>query len=179
MSKIEKILIDSIKKMNGYVLGFGNLDEKTIKEIDKNKNISEFMLLSDNCINTGGKQKAKRKKHILYKKIRKKFKKKNVTNVIACYDDLKKYRRRFISDSLFLSKENIYVFIKDEDIDEELVERRFKRYHQEVKLIECSDGFVLHIKKIKYRKNKFRDTLYLFLDSISDMVSLIGDLFII
>ena len=97
MNKIEKVLLDSIKKMSGYVLGFGTIDEKIIKEMTQNENISEFMLLSNNSNGTGDKRKFRIKKQVTYKKIRKKFKKKNVTNIIACYDDLKKYRRSAIS----------------------------------------------------------------------------------
>lgn len=179
MNKIEKILIDCIKKIEGNVLGFGNLDEKIIKEIDKNKNISEFILFSDDNISGEESKKTKRNKQVAYKKIRKKIKKKNINNIIACYDDLKGYRRRFVQDSLYLSKQNIYVYIKSEEIDEELIIKRFKRYHQDIELIECKDGFVIHIKKVKYRKNKIRDMFYLVIDFVIDVINIIGDLFVI
>jgi len=178
MNKIEKTLLNSIENMQGYVLGFGNIDDKIIKAINKNNEISEFVLLSDDCVSDDD-TKSKRTKKIPYRRIRKKFKKKNVTNIIASYDELGKYHRRFISDSLFLSKQNIYVFIKNEDIDIELIEKRYKRYHQKMKLIECSDGFLLHIEKIKYRKNVFRDKIYLFIDLVVDGINFIGDLFIV
>lgn len=178
MNKIEKVLLDEIKNMQGFVLGFGNLSEKLISNIDKNNNITEFVLLSDEYTSSIGNSKSKTNNKIAYRKIRKKFKHKNITNIVASYDELGKYHRRFICDSLYLAKENIYVFIKNEDIDEELIEKRYQRYHQQLQIIECRDGFVLHIKKTKYRKNKARDMIYLITDCIVDGINFIGDLFV-
>jgi len=179
MNKIEKVLSDEIKKMQGFVLGFGNLSEKLINNINKNNNINEFVLLSDEYTSSTGNAKLKGNKKIAYRNIRKKFKNKNVTNIVASYDELGKYHRRFIADSLYLTEQNIYVFIKNEDIDEELVTKRYQRYHQKLEIIECRDGFILHIEKSKYRKNKIRDLFYLIIDCIIDGINFIGDLFVI
>lgn len=179
MNKIEKVLSDKVRNMKGFVLGFGQIDESLIKEIDKNNNINEFVLLSDANMSSTENSKSKNNKKLSYHKIQKKFRKKNITNIIAFYDDLKSYRRRFVIDSLFLAKENIYVIIKNEDIDVDLVKNRFKRYHQELEITECRNGYVLQIKKTKYRKNKVRDSLYLLMDFIVDIINLIGDLFVL
>lgn len=179
MNKIEKVLLDKVKTMKGFVLGFGSLDESIIKGINKNNNINEFILLSDTNISSTSDSKSKNNKKLSYHKIQKKFRKKNVTNIIASYDDLKSYHRRFIVDSLFLAKENIYVIIKNEDIDVDLVSKRFKRYHQELEVIECRNGYVLQIRKTKYRKNKLRDSIYLIIDFFIDILNIIGDLFVI
>lgn len=178
MNKIEKVLLDSIKEMHGFILGFGNLDEKIIKSIDKNNKINEFILLSDTYTKSTGKSKSKRTKKIAYRKIRNRFKKKNVTNIIASYEELEKYQRRFISDSLFLAKDNIYLFIKNKDIDADIIKKRYERYHQECEMIPCRDGIIVKITKKNYKANKAKDTLYLCMNFMSDVMNFIGDLFV-
>lgn len=177
MNKIEKVLLDSVKEIKGTILGFGNLSDKVITAIDKNDNIIEFTLLS-NSNESSGDTKGRNTKKVPYHKIRKKFRKKDITSIIASYDDLQKYRRRFIADSLFLAKDNIYLFIKSEDIDVEIIQKRYERYRQECEMIPCRDGFLLKITKKNYKKNKVRDTWYIFLDFIIDILNIIGDLFV-
>lgn len=177
MNKIEKVLLDSIKEMQGSILGFGNLSEKVIEMIDKNSNITEFTLLSDKNLSSDG-GKGRSSKRIPYKKICKKFRKKNITNIIASYDELEKYRRRFISDSLYLAKSEIHIFIKNEDIDTDIIKKRYERYRQDCEVITCRDGVILKITKKNYKTNKVRDTWYLFINFLSDGINFIGDLFI-
>lgn len=177
MNKLEKVLLDSIKEMNGFVLGFGSLEDKIINAIKKNKNIFEFTLLGDygEC---GSGIKSKKSRELPYHKIRNKFKKKNIEHIIAYYEKLGKYHRRFIMDSLYLANKSIDIFIKDKDIDIDLIIKRYQRYQQKCELIECRDGFVLKIIKNNYKKNKFRDIFYLFIDFIVDGINFVGDLFI-
>lgn len=177
MNKIEKILLDSIKEMNGFILGFGTLDDKVINSIKNNKNIFEFTMLN-NGSNSGDGKKGKNSKKLPYRKIRKKFINKNVGHIIAYYDELDKYHRRFISDSLYLANSSIYIYMKNTDIDIDLIVKRYQRYQQHCELVKCRDGFVLKITKNDYKKNIFRDIFYLFIDFILDGINLIGDLFI-
>lgn len=177
MNKIEKVLLDSAKKLEGNILGFGNLSEKVIETIDKNTKITEFILLSDKSLPTSD-GKGRSSKRIPYKKIRKKFRKKNITTIIASYDELEKYHRRFISDSLYLVKKEIYLYIKNEDIDVDIIKKRFARYHQDLEEIACKDGTLLKITKTNYKKNKARDSWYLFMNFIGDGINYIGDLFV-
>jgi len=178
MNKKEKVLIENIKEMKGKILGFGNLSDKIIDSINKNNNIEEFVLLSDNYGLSSGKSRKSKTKKITYRKIRKQFKNKNITNIIASYEKLKKYKRRFISDSLFLSKDKIYIFIKNNEKDIEIIKKRYERYKQEIKMINCKDGTILIIIKKHYKKNKLKDTIYLIIDIIIDELEIIGDLFI-
>lgn len=178
MNKIDKVLLDSVKNMQGSVLGFGNISQKIIDSIDKNNNILEFTLLSGDSGIKVEKDGFSSKK-IPYHKIYKKFRKKNITSIIASYDELAKYKRRFISDSLCLAKQNVIVFIKNEDIDVDVIKKRYDRYHQNCEIINCRDGVVFIITKEKYKKNKLRDKLYLFINCIEDVINFIGDLFVI
>ena len=177
MNKLEKILLDSIKEMNGFVLAFGSLEDKLINAIEKNKNIFEFTLLGDYIKGESG-IKGKKSKKLPYRKIRNKFKKKNVEHIIAHYEELGKYRRKFIIDSLYLANKSIDIFIMDKDIDINVIINRYQRYQQNCELIKCRDGFVLKITKNDYKKNKFRDILYLFIDFVVDGINFVGDLFI-
>lgn len=178
MNKIDKVLLDSVKNMHGSILGFGNISQKIIDSIDKNSNIVEFTLLSGGKY-ANGETGGRTSKKIPYHKIYKKFRKKNISNIIASYDDLEKYKRRFISDSLSLTKQNVIVFIKDSDIDVDIIKKRYQRYHQKCEMINCRDGVVLIITKEKYRKNNIRDKVYLFLNYIEDAINFIGDLFVV
>lgn len=177
MNKIEKVLLNSIKEMQGNILGFGNLSEKMVASIGKNDNILEFTLLSNGePISDGSKGRSSKK--LSYRKIRKRFRKKHITNIIASYDELGSYRRRFIADSLYLAEHNINLFVKNEDIDVDTIKKRYERYHQECEVISCTDGVVLKITKKKYKKNKLRDTFCLFINFLGDGINFIGDLFV-
>ena len=178
MDKIDKVLLDSVKNMQGSVLGFGNISQKIIDSIDKNDNILEFTLLSGDSSVKGGSDRGASKK-IPYHKIYKKFRKKNIASIIASYDELEKYKRRFISDSLCLAKQNVVVFVKDNNIDADIIKKRYDRYHQNCEMINCRDGIVLIITKDKYKKNKLRDKFYLFINCIEDVINFIGDLFVV
>ncbi len=176
MNKIEKVLLDSIKRMDGFVLGFGDFSEKITSTIDKLNSITEFTILSGGKISSdGGSGKKTKLKKILYKKIKKKFKNKNVNYIIASYEELEGYKRRFISDSLYLVNKGIYIYVNDEDIDINVIKRRYERYNEIVEIIECRDGFVLHIEKKKYKKNIIRDKFYLVIDAIVDGFNFFGD----
>jgi len=176
MNKIEKVLLDSIKSMDGFVLGFGDFSDKITSTIDKLNSITEFTVLSGGNMSSGEKcGKKPRLKKILYKKIKKKFKNKNVNYIIASYEELEGYKRRFISDSLNLVNKSIYIYVNDEDIDINVIKRRYERYHETVEIIECRDGFVLHIEKKKYKKNIIRDKFYLIIDAIVDGFNFFGD----
>ena len=180
MNKIEKVTLDAINKMEGCILGFGNFSDNITSKINKLDKIYEFLILDNGEMKSqqgeGGSK--KKNKYISYKKIKKKFKKKNIDYIIANYEELGKYHRRFISDSLFLTNKSIYVIIKSEDTDVELIKRRYGRYKETCEIIECRDGFVLHIEKNKYKSNILRDKIYLIIDTIIDGIIFFGDVFV-
>lgn len=180
MNKVEKYLVASIHNMQGHGLGFGTFGEKVMSEISKNSLITEFDFLSSNegRVIRGGNVK-KHLEKIPYRKMRKKFRKKRIDYIIANYDELGKYHRRFVMDSLYLAKNKIDVIVRNEDIDIELLAKRYQRFHIYYELIHCKDGVILHIEKENYKKNKFRDSFYLLIDSFVDIVNFIGDLFVI
>lgn len=179
MNKIEKVLLDNSRTMHGSVLGFGSLDEKLLSEIDKNQNITTFTVLSDLNYTGGEGKKRGPSKKISYRKIRKKFRKQNIQYIIASYDDLHGYHRRFISDSLYLAEYSVILFVKNEDIDIDIIKKRYARYHQKCDVISCRDGVVFKITKKDYKENRIRDTFYLFINFVSDGINFIGDLFVV
>ena len=179
MNKIEKILLDNSRTMHGNVLGFGSLDDKLVSEIDKNQNITTFTILSDLNYASGAGKKRGFSRKISYRKIRKKFRKQNIQYIIASYDDLHGYHRRFISDGLYLAQYGILVFVKSDDIDIDIIKKRYARYHQQCEIISCRDGVVFKITKVNYKKNRIRDIFYLFMNFVSDGINFIGDLFVI
>ena len=179
MNKIDKVLLDEVKEWKGNILGFGNLSEKIIASIEKNNNILGFTLLSSSQKSSSTSKKGRSSRKLPYHKIRKKFRKKHIMHIIAFYDELERYHRRFISDSLYLAQDSITIFIKNENIDVDIIKKRYERYHQECEIISCKDGVVLKIRKINYKANKVRDTFYLFINFISDGINFIGDLFVV
>ena len=179
MNKIEKVLLDSIKNMDGFILGFGSFSDKITSIIDKFDSITEFTTLSDGKIITDNKDGKKSKtKKVLYKKIRKKFKNKNVNYIIASYEELESYKRRFISDSLYIANKSIYIYVHDKDIDINTIKHRYERLNENVEITECRDGYVLYIEKKNYKKNIIRDKFYLIIDAIVDGFNFFGDMII-
>ena len=115
---MENYLNKLVKKLDGNILAFGNLSDKVINSINENNNILLFDLLN-NSKDSGDSSDYKNKK-IRYSNIRKKYMKKNITNIIAIYSDLEEYKNNFIIDSIVISKKNIYLMVSKKD-DIELI----------------------------------------------------------
>lgn len=166
--KVDNYLENIIKKMNGSLIGIGINKKKLIDLIDRNKNILECNLLD--CYMEKFTDLGKTRK-INNKKLRKKFKKHHTDNIICNLENVNEFKERFIYDSIYIGKNKIYVFSKENN--EEIL-RRYKRFGY-INLIKCNDGFIYEINITK-KINKINEFYYKFIDFILDIMDIISNL---
>jgi len=173
MKKVEQIMQQQIDTFSGSVLAFcinNSLQEK----INNNENI-----LTCNFLDQGGSgsiKKGKRMKKIGINQMRKKFHKKKTDFVIYNIDQMYPYTKIWIKDSIYLSKNDVYLYTENMDTDIEFYEKRYKRYHTPMEKIECKDGWVLRIKVGSIRSNRFKDRYYRIVDTLIEIGDMIGDI---
>lgn len=174
MQCIDDILSRYVKNIQGKVLGLEIHNSKVISQIEKNPQIVECNLLSQSSTSPSDGTTKTRNKIVKYNEIRKQFGKKKYDIILCDYRFIGKYRRRFISDSLYLSKQNIYIVVAKEDFD--IIEGKYQRYHVPLNVVECSDGYILKIDASRATTHFVRDTVYLLADYIFDIIDIVGDI---
>lgn len=167
------------KNINGKVLVIG-LENITVEQVlDKNENITELYTMKFN-----GKKKTKDKsggrrgKTISIKKIRKIFKKKRVDYIICNIEDISKFLRTFIRDSVYINKTKLYIYGTKENLDIELIEKRYKRYNTSIIVTKYNKDLLIEIDNTNAYNNKIKDMFYNICDIGYNMVNTIGDLLI-
>lgn len=177
MSNVQTYLSLVSKKLSGKVLGFGDIDSKIIDTLEKNDAVVEFTLLSGITGSYSGNGKNSGKK-VLYKNVRKKFKKKKISTIICYYKDLDKYRYRFIADSVVLASDKIYLYIENNACDLERLKKQYERYNVYIEEEKCRGGIVLVISLSDKKYRKWKEKYYRIVDKLYDLYELIGDLFV-
>ena len=167
-------IYDISKCLSGNVLGIG-VDEKISEILEKNNRILNCNLLNSNVKEkTQGKK--ERQKKISVKKIRKIFKKKKVDFIICNIEEMKKYLKTFIKDSVYINKEILYIYnIKDNELKEELI-KKYKRYNTIIEEIKDKDNTILKIDNKNSKTNKIKDIKYMIIDTFVSLFNLISDL---
>ena len=167
------------KDVSGKVLVIG-LENKTVEQVlDKNGNITELYTMKFN-----GKKKIKDKtrgrrgKTISIKKIRKIFKKKKVDYIICNIEDISKFLRTFIRDSVYINKTKLYIYGNKNNLDSKLIEKRYKRYNTSITITEYNKDLIMEIDNSKAYNNKIKDMFYNISDIGYSIVNVIGDLLI-
>lgn len=97
-----------IKNMSGKVIGIGIDNKEFIESIDKNNKILECDLLNSINIKSFNGKKSKKKKYV--KKLRKKYKKKNIDYMIINANMINKYLKKVVKDSIYINKKK-YIII--------------------------------------------------------------------
>lgn len=146
----------------GEVLSIGINSEKILKKIENNDLVNNFLTLNNSL---DGNQTKKKLKYLIYiEDLRKKFKYKTIDIVLVDYNAIKPFFISFISDSIYICKEKIYIINLDKDSAEKL-SNKFKRYKTINKIY---DNNVLEINcKNKY-PNYFKDKFYKTVDEINN-----------
>lgn len=167
------------KEANGKVLTIG-LDYNSVeKTLDKNKNISELYTMKFNGKKRTKKyEKGKRGKTVSISKIRKIFKKKRIDIIICNIEDIERFLRTFIRDSVYINKNKLYIYGNKRVIDIELLEKRYKRYKTEINITEYDKEILIEIDNTNAYNNKLKDILYNISDMGYNVVNFIGDLLI-
>ena len=167
-------IYDIARVVSGNVLGIG-VDEKISQLLEQNKRVLNCNLLNSKTKNTSTIKKQKLKK-ISIKKIRKIFKKKNVDYIICDIEEMKKYQKTFIKDSVYINKEILYIYnIREKEIKEELI-KKYKRYNSKIEELKDKDSVILKIDNKEAKTNKIKDLKYTIIDTLVSIFNLISDL---
>lgn len=161
MKKVEKQLEYLIKNTEGKILGIG-LSKNVIAMIEKNKKITYCDLL--NSFTKKGKESKKKEKLFYIKDLRKKYKKNKLDLIIVDYNEVKKYKKTFIRDSIYICKGQIYVYNADESVE------KYKRYKAVIKTSE-----VVEIDATKAKTNFIKDKIYYVVDTAETLIDYVSD----
>ena len=174
MKDIEKHLKEILKSISGNILGIGIKDEKLIKIIDNNININNCTLL--NNINTSDSDEKGYIQTINIRRLRKVFKKKKTDYIIGNMEDLEKYLKYFIKDSIFISRNKIYLYGKlDKEKFDNLV-KKYERYNVEIAIRRYRQNFLLTIDSQNAKSYKLKDLGYFIYYTISDLLTIFTDI---
>lgn len=177
MEKIYSLLRKEFKNNSGSVLGIGIMDQKLIDIIDQNSKITFCDLLNDPKVK---KEKTKRKlfnftKRVSPKALRKRYKKKSIDYVICSYELINPYIKYFIKDSIYITNKEVYLYAKKDEIDLELIKKRYSRYNVEIDIQEYKIDTLITIKTNKAKNYFFKDKLYFITDSLYNFIELISN----
>lgn len=169
-------IYDITKCLSGNVLGIG-VDEKITELLEQNNLVTNCNLLNSYAKTKKTKTpKKQRLKKIRIKKLRKTFKKKKVDFIICNIEEIKKYTKTFIKDSIYINKDMLYIYnIKDEELKQELI-KKYKRYSTIVEEIKDNETTILKIDNKNSKTNIFKDTFYLIIDTSIQLFNIISDL---
>lgn len=171
-----KKIYDITKMTSGNVLGIG-VDEIITEILDQNDRVLNCNLLNAQTSETTSDKKSKKRlKRIKVKKIRKIFKHKKVDFIICNIEEIKKYLRTFIKDSIYINKDMLYIYnITDDDLKEELI-KKYKRYNVKIEEIKDDNATLLKIDNKESKNNIVKDSIYLIIDSLTAFINIISDL---
>ena len=84
----------------------------------------------------------------------------NVDFIICNISEIKPNMKSFLSNSVYINKNMLYIYgsIKDNDL-EELV-KKYKRYSKDVKAEIKDEEFIIYIDNKKTKTNFFKDKFY-------------------
>ena len=171
-------IYDIAKVVSGNVLGIG-VDETISEILEQNERVLNCNLLNSltkQATNVQGKK--KRLKRIRIKKIRKVFKKKKVDFIICNTEEIKKYIKTFVKDSIYINKNILYLYnIKDEELKKEII-KKYKRYNTDIEELKDKEDSVLKIDNSKAKTNIIKDSFYLVVDTLISLFNIISDLLV-
>lgn len=169
-------IYDIAKVVSGDVLGIG-VDETISEILEQNERVLNCNLLNSFSNTQNSKQEQKQRlKKIRIKKIRKVFKKKKVDFIICNIDEIKKYLKTFIKDSIYINKDILYIYnIEDEELKKELI-KKYKRYNVKIEELKDNKKTILKIDNKLSKTNIFKDTFYLIIDTLIQLLNIISDI---
>jgi len=118
-------------------------------------------------------------KQISLREINKEYDKKELDYIFCDIEVIKKEINYFIKNSLYLSKNRIFIYGNKEDYDVETIIERYKKYHLQMNIKEKNDTYILEIyasEKYKKFKSKLYLGLYNTVDVINHLIDSTGDL---
>ena len=175
MKQVNKELSEIFKSFNGNVLCIGTFEDSILNILKENNKILFCDLLN---VNLSGRGKGKSKsKTISIKEFRKHYKKNNLNYIAVNIQDIKKYIPKFISTSIYIGNNKIYVYGTNDIYEIDRLSKKYMRYNCQIQKIEFENSYILEID-VSNAKNKIImdkgyfivDTLGLLADKISDLL---------
>lgn len=164
-----------INKLYGNIIIIGKFNDDLENLIDENKKIISCEHLTNETKNGKGKSKKRINKSINIKKIKKRYKKKKHDFILCNIEDIFKYKKTFIKDSIYITKEEIYLFGKKDEIED--IQEKYKRYTNQIEKERLKEGIVLKIKT-NFMPAKLKNIYYYVYDTIMYIIDLISDILI-
>lgn len=177
-------LINDLKKIckeiDGNIITIGLENKTVLDELEKNTKINNLYSMQFNGKKRSKKRERgkKKSKNVSIKKIRKIFKKKRMDYTICNIEDIERFLRTFIKDSIYISKKKLYIYGNKNSMDVELIEKRYKRYNVTINIIEYTKEILIEIDTTKAYNNFFKDAFYNIVDILYSIYNTIGDLLI-
>jgi len=162
-----------INKLSGNIIIIGEFNEELEKLVSENKNI----LTCDHLTNSKGLGIGKKgkSKNINIKKIKRKYKNKKIDYILCNIEDVFKYQKTFIKDSIYIAKKEVYLFGKKDDVD--VIQKKYNRYTNNTELTRLKEGIVL-IVKTDFNPPKLKNIYYHIYDTMIAIADLISDILI-
>lgn len=173
--KVKSELIKKIKNMDGKIIGIGIADQKILDTISKNNKILFCDLLNDK---TKGSEEGKKRSKIIYiNKLRKRYKHKKINYIVCDVNEVDKYLKTFVRDSVYINNNDIYLYM-DKQYDVDKVISKYERYTKKIEQIKCDDGIIIKINTNKVKNNFIKDKIYYLIDLLNMIGDFIGDFLI-
>lgn len=170
-----KIIYDIAKCTSGNVLVIGK-NEKIATILSNNERVTECNILSKNTRQKGKTTRIKKQKQIEIKKIRKIFKKKNVDFILCDNNEIKKYLKYFIKDSVYINKQILYIYNIIDTDELENIKNKYNRYTSKIEEIQDNNTTILKIDNTNTQNNIFKDKIYLISDTISEIIEQLSNI---
>lgn len=177
MTKAEQYLEKEINKFRGRIIGIG-LSEELENKILNSSNITTYDFLYSTNSNSTEKYKTKKTKtkNINIRRFKKVFKKKRIDFIISNVSDINSYTKRFVSSSIYMCKDILYIYGNEDKYDIVQLINKYKRYKVNIIRKDYNDdSFVLKIDCSNAKNNKIKDIIYFVVDTINNIIDLLGD----
>lgn len=171
-------LEDIIKKSQGNVLAIC-LDNNLIEKFNKNNKVNLYSIDSNK---SSGLRKQNKKinnkgKTIDIKHLRKYIKKNSVNILICNMNEMFKYYKYFIKDSIYLNNNKIYIYSTNE-IDKDFIVKKYRRYNVNIDVNNYKNGFIIIIDNSKGKNNFVKDKVYFIKDTLYNLAEFIGNILV-
>ena len=159
-------LLQIIDNLSGKVFTLGIVDKDLVSSLQKNKKITEYLMLNINDdVEYEKSEKTKEVKNLNISKIKKKNKKKKIDYSICEISDCKDHLGTLINDTIYFTKNKIYFYGKQEEFNLDILIKKYRRYKVVIENNKYSDGyFILEIDVKNAKTNKFKGFLYKIVD---------------
>lgn len=169
-----------IKKIEGNVLVIG-LDDALLDKFNSNNKVNLYSIYSPKktviSFSSSKKRKTNHGKTINIKKLRKYINKKAVNHLIINIDEILKYYKYVIKDTIYLSNNLIYLYSTN-NTDKDFIIEKYKRYDVKIDVTEYKNGYLIIVYAKNSKSNFFKDKLYVIKDTFYNIAEAIGNILV-